>query len=133
VRAGHVTVAIELKAQRLTNAAAARQAVAYARALPPDAHLVLVAQSITEDARDQLTRAGIGFIDGTGTIRLDLPGLYIWRDGQRQDAPTRKQSQPVALSGKAGVAAQTLLREPGRPWTVHDLAEAANVSVGLVH
>lgn len=133
VRAGQVTVAIELKAQRVTNAAAARQAVAYARALPPDTHLVVVAQSITEDARDQLTRAGIGFIDGTGTIRLDLPGLYIWRDGQRPDAPTRKQSQPVALSGKAGVAAQTLLHEPGRPWTVHDLAEAANVSVGLVH
>lgn len=133
IRAGQVTVAVELRAQRIINAAAARQAIAYADALPPDTHLVVVAQSITEDARDQLTRAGIGFIDGTGAIRLDLPGLYVWRDGQRPDGPNRPRAQPVAVSGKAGVAAQALLHEPGRPWTVRDLAEAANVSVGLAH
>lgn len=134
IRAGQVTVAVELKTQRLTNAVAARQAVAYARSLPADTHLVVVAQSITEDARDQLTRAGIGFIEGTGAIRLDLPGLYVWRDGQRPDTPGRPRgTQPIAVSGKAGVAAQRLLHQPDRAWTVHGLAEAADVSVGLVH
>jgi len=60
IRAGTVSVAVELKAQRITNAAAARHAVSDARALPVGAHLVVVAETITEDARDQLTRAGVG-------------------------------------------------------------------------
>jgi hypothetical protein len=39
----------------------------------------------------------------------------------------------VKLTGKAGIAAQALLREPQRRWQVHDLAKEADVSVGLAH
>lgn len=93
----------------------------------------MVAQSITAEAREQLTQAGVGFIDATGAIRLNLPGLFVWRDGQRPDGPARTSTQAITLSGKAGAAAQALLREPARLWNVHDLADRANVSVGLVH
>lgn len=133
IRAGEVAVVVELKARRLTNAAGAQQVIAHARELPANTHLVVVAQSITEEAREQLTQAGVGFIDATGAIRLNLPGLVVWRDGQRPGVPARTTTQLITLSGKAGVAAQALLREPARPWSVHDLADHANVSVGLVH
>jgi hypothetical protein len=39
----------------------------------------------------------------------------------------------VKLTGNAGVATQALLREPQRKWQIHDLATAADVSVGLAH
>lgn len=133
IQAGQVSVPVELKAQGSTNAATAQQTIAYARTLPPDTHLVVVAQRISEDAREQLSRAGIGFIDSTGNIRLDLPGLFVWRDGQRPPTGPRPPTQPAAVSGKAGMATQALLHEPARAWNVHDLADRANVSVGLAH
>lgn len=133
IRAGDVAVVVELKARRHTNAAGAQQVIADARELPGNTHLVVVAQSITEDAREQLTQAGVGFIDATGAIRLNLPGLFVRRDGQRPDHPARTTTQGITLSGRAGAAAQALLREPARLWTVNDLAHHANVSVGLVH
>lgn len=133
LRAGQVAIAVELKAWRELNAATARQVVAYADALEPGTRLVAVARTITEEARDQLIAAGVGCIDGTGAIRLDLPGLYVWRDGQRTRPHSGTRARPVAVSGKAGLAAEALLREPERLWTVQDLAETAKVSVGLVH
>ena len=133
IRAGDVTVAVQLKTQRLTNAAAAQQLIAYARALPHDTHLVVVTQSTTQEARERLAQAGVGVIDANGAIRLNLPGLFVWRDGQRADPATRTQARPITLAGKAGLAAQALLREPQRPWTVNDLAENADLSVGLAH
>ncbi|MCA0329540.1 MAG: hypothetical protein LCI03_06490 [Actinobacteria bacterium] len=132
LRAGQVSVAVEVKAWPAITTAAARQVVAYAAELDRGTTLVAVARTITEEAREQLTAAGIGCIDATGAIRLDLPGLYIWRDAQRTP-PGGTRARPVAVSGKAGLAAQAMLREPERPWTVQDLAEAAEVSVGLVH
>lgn len=133
IRAGDVTVVVEIKARRLTNAAAAQQLITYANHLPGDAHLVVVAESITEDARQRLTEAGIGFVDATGAMRLDLPGLFLWRDGRRPESRTSAGAQRVTLSGKAGVATQALLHQPDRIWNVHDLADRADVSVGLVH
>ena len=40
---------------------------------------------------------------------------------------------PVRLTGRAGVAAQALLRAPQRPWKVNDLAEEAAISTTLAH
>ena len=134
IRAGDVTHVVEVKAQRLTNAAAARQIVEYARRLPAGTHLLLVAGTTTEEARRLLEEQGIGVIDTQGNMRVDFPGLFLWTEGRRPPAPRKgRKEPPVKLTGKAGVAAQALLREPQRKWQVHDLAEAASISVGLAH
>lgn len=135
IQVGGVTHVIEVKSQPLTNAAAAQQIIAYAQHLPDPTRLIVVAHTITEEARQRLVEAGVGFLDATGAKYLDLPGLYLWTEGRAQAAgalPTR-EPKGVRLSGKTGVAAEAMLNDPGRPWKVRDLATEAKVSLGLVH
>jgi hypothetical protein len=134
LRAGDVTHVVEIKAQRLTNAAAAHQVIEYAQHLPEGAHLILVAGTTTEEARRLLGDAGIGVLDTQGNIRVELPGLFLWTEGRRPpETRYDTKAPPVRLAGKAGVAAQALLREPRRQWKVHDLAKAAATSASLAH
>lgn len=134
IRVGDVTHVVEVKAQRLTNAAAARQIVEYARELPRGAHLLVVARTTTEEARRMLEEEGVGIVDTQGNMRVEFPGLFLWTEGRLPPATGQRQKDPpVKLTGKAGVAAQALLREPHRKWQVHDLSEAARISVGLAH
>jgi len=118
----------------MTHAAAARQVVEYARHLREGTHLLLVARTTTQEARRLLEEAGVSVIDTVGNVRVKLPGLFLWSEGR--PAPRRRDfpgESPVRLTGKAGVAAQALLRAPKRHWNVHDLASEADVSVGLAH
>ena len=135
VRAGDVTAVVEVKAQRVTNAAAARQLADYARHLPEGTHLLLVARSTTAEARQLLEDAGVAVIDGLGNMRVALPGLFLWTEGRPvgRDAGTVTGEPPVKLTGRAGVAAQALLCAPQREWRVNDLADEARISTALAH
>jgi hypothetical protein len=72
-------------------------------------------------------------MDATGAIRLNLPGLFVWRDEQRRTPKIGVPDKGPKLSGKAGIATQALLREPRRAWSIQDLAHQAGASTGLVH
>jgi DNA-binding IscR family transcriptional regulator len=135
VRAGGVRHVVEVKAQATINAAKAHQLIKFAEGLPRETHLLTVARSSTEEARRLLQDAGIGLIDAQGNIRIDLPGLFLWTEGHaaKPERDEDKGDPPVKLTGKAGVAAQALLREPQRWWHVTDLASAAEVSPALAH
>ncbi|TAN22887.1 MAG: hypothetical protein EPN30_08065 [Actinomycetota bacterium] len=134
IRAGDVTHVVEVKAQRVTNAAAARQLIEYARHLPMGAHLILVARTTTKEARRLLEEHGVGVIDTQGNMRVELPGLFLWTEGKPVPALWEdKKEPPVKLTGKAGVVAQALLLEPLQRWQIQDLAKVADVSVGLAH
>jgi hypothetical protein len=135
IRAGDVTHVVEVKAQRATNAAAARQVVDYARQLPGAIPVLLVAQTTTEEARRILQEHGVAVIDGLGNMSVELPGLFLRAEARRDTQRTQHAADqpPTKLAGKAGVAAQALLREPQRKWQVHELAVAAGVSMGLAH
>lgn len=91
--------------------------------------VLLVAGETTAEARDILRREGVGVADGLGYAHIELPGLLIHLDGRQG----HEQARPVRLSGKAGVAAQALLREPERDWQVQQVADRAGVSLGLAH
>lgn len=135
VRAGDVRHVVEVKAQAAINTAKAHQLIKVAEALPRETHLLTVARSSTEEARRLLQGAGIGLIDAQGNIRLDLPGVFVWTEGRlaRPERHGDKFDPPVKLTGKAGAAAQALLREPQRWWGVADLATTAEVSPALAH
>lgn len=123
-------VAVEFKQH--ANAATAWQLVQQAQARP-QRPLLLIAGKSTAEARHILQDHAIAVIDGLGNAHLELPGLLLHLEGkgQAQTAPTGDRR--TRLAGKAGVAAQALLLDPERAWRVHDLAEAAKVSVGLAH
>ena len=133
VRAGGVTCLVELKTQPHTNAAAARQLAEHARQLAEDTWLLLVARTTTAEARQILEDAGVAVIDGLGNMNVQLPGMFLRTEGQREGPPRHAAQTPVRLTGKAGVAVQALLLAPERLWGVHDLADEAGVSVGLAH
>lgn len=110
------------------NAATAWQLVREAGARPDTAMLVIAGET-TADVRDVLRQHGIGVIDGLGHAHIEFPGLLLHVGGH----PPRRRAWPTRLNGKAGVAAQALLVQPERAWQVQDLAEEAEISMGLAH
>ncbi len=121
-----VPVAIEVKA-RLSSAEAHRIAhQVRVRKMP----VVVVAGESTERAREILTEAGVGLVDGLGNVRLELPGLLVRINSKR---PVRRATVPVRLSGKSGLVAQAMLCDVDRSWQVGDLRARCGVSAGLVH
>ena len=119
-------IAVEFK-QR-ANAATAWQLVHDAEAFA-DARILLIAGETTAEARKILDDNGIAVIDGLGNAHIELPGLMFHIEGRRRPSGTR----PTRLSGKAGVAAQALLLQPDRDWTVQGLARDAGIATGLAH
>ena len=94
--------------------------------------LLVVAQLATREARRILTDHGIGVADGQGNAHLEWPGVLIHVDAARDGRVAEPSGRP-RLAGKAGVAAQAILLNPDRPWSVGDLAREAGISVGLAH
>jgi len=127
-REEHVLVEAKLRA----NAATAWQLVHYAE-LYPDMRMLLIAETTTEQARTILTEHGIGFIDGLQNAHIELPGLLFHIEGRRGGRRTAGPTPPARLRGKAGAAAQALLLQPGREWTVTELADEAGIAAGLAH
>ena len=119
-------VAVECKAR--VSSAGAHHIVYQAQRL--EMPLVVVAAEITGKARDILSRAGIGSVDGLGNIRLELPGLLlrVAGTGRVERSPT-----PTRLSGKSGLVAQAMLLDLRRSWHVSELSEHSGVSAGLAH
>lgn len=131
LRFAGVDAPIVVEFKHRANAATASQLARYAaegHALP----LLLVAGETTADAREILEREGIGFIDGIGNAHVQLPGLLVHREGGRRPKRAPAPHTP-RLSGKAGVAVQTLLHDPERDWKLHELADEAGISAGLAH
>jgi hypothetical protein len=128
---GAEPIAVEVK--RRANAATAWQLVQRAEAAP-EGRLLLVAGTTTANAREILERHGVAVVDGLGNAHVELPGLLLHLEGQRQRRDNAPRGQARArLKGKGGVAAQALLLQPDREWQVQDLAQDAHISVGLAH
>lgn len=124
-------VAVEVK--RRANAATAWQLVHYSQ-LHPEFPMLLIAGETTSDARQILTDHGIGFVDGLQNAHIALPGLMFHIEGRKtRGGSAPRPVPPTRLKGKAGLAAQALLLQPDRVWTVRDLADEAGIATGLAH
>ncbi len=131
VRFAGVARPIDIEVKQYLNAATAWQLVRHAEAAG-DHYLLVVTDQATNEARDILERHGVGVVDGAGNAHMELPGLLLHIEGRRRAKEARLQGA-IRLSGKAGIVAQALLLERDRIWQIHDLAEEADVSDGLVH
>lgn len=92
---------------------------------------LVLASEVSPGAQSTLARAGVNFVDERGNAHLRLPGVIVHVERAGRAAP--RAASTIQLKDKAGLVGQALLLEPTRMWGVSDLADAAQVSVGLAH
>ncbi len=99
----------------------------------PPPPLLLVAEDSTEDARRLLDANGIGIVDARGCAQISFPGFVVHVERRGGNGQRGTGASERRLAGRAAVAAQALLLEPEREWTVAALAREADVSTTLAH
>ena len=74
---------------------------------------------------------GVSYLDEAGNCRLSAPGFFLQVEGKK---PLRrvKQTQIDPFAAKSSRIARVLLGSPGRGWLLQELADEAQVSLGLV-
>jgi hypothetical protein len=96
---------------------------------------VLVARYLPESARQRIARAGAGYIDVTGNVRIsaDRPGLLLVDRGADSD-PWRGPGRPRAgLRGEPAARVVRALVDFAPPYSVPELAERAGSSTGATY
>jgi hypothetical protein len=93
---------------------------------------VVVADRISQDARNELASLGWGWVDRRGHVRVWTKGLRIASDFEaaRATAPGERFTSvfpPVGIE-----VALALLKEPEREWSVKDLAASVGRAAGGV-
>ncbi len=73
----------------------------------------------------------MGYLDFVGNARIVFATVYIERQFDTKP-PVVQRSLKSVFKPKSAQILRTLLRNPHQPWRVVDLAEAADVSLGLV-
>lgn len=92
---------------------------------------LLIAPFISESVAAMCEEEQVGHLDLSGNCNLEFGGVWI----ERRGLPRRykeARSQKSLYTPKASRILSVLLQEPLRPHKVEELAEAADVSLGLV-
>ena len=97
----------------------------------PHACGVFVAPYVSESAAEILRERGHGYLDLAGNGWLSFDGIYIERKGNPNRFSERSELRTL-FSPKASRVLRVLLMHPNEPWRMAALAEAADVSLGLV-
>jgi len=96
-----------------------------------DVYCVFLAPYVSPRAAEICRGEDIGYLDLSGNCRLSFDGIFIEREG-KPNKFAEKRDLGTPYSPKATRVLRVLLCEPGRRWKVTELAEAADVSLGLV-
>ena len=96
----------------------------------PEALPVLLAPFLGDEARARCAAVGVGAIDLAGNARLEAPGLYYEVLG-RENLHSRRRDVASPFRGKAERIARRLLLTGERQWTMRELSQAAETSLGL--
>ncbi len=93
---------------------------------------LVVADRLPKHVRRELEAAGWAYVNGTGAIHVDLPGLLLHVE---PEPPIARGGTPrPAGMGVVGVrVVQCLLGDPAREWSVADLARQAGCASGEAH
>ncbi len=97
----------------------------------PDAYGVFIAPYISPSAAKICLDANIGYIDFAGNCHLSFRQVYIHKEGNPNPFTENRYLQSL-YAPKAERILRVLLASGPREWKVADLAEEAEVSLGLV-
>lgn len=101
--------------------------------IAPDRNTVtmVIAPYLSEQARALCREDGAGYLDFEGNAFLSAGSVHIEREVATQPKAEKRALRSL-FKPKSARILRTLLRAPGRPWRVLDLAEVAGVSAGHV-
>lgn len=85
-----------------------------------------ISPRVAEMCREQ----NVGYLDSVGNCRIAAPGLFVHIEGRPNRSTVSKAVDP--FSKKSSRVVRTLLTDPGKGWQVQQLAQQADVSLGLV-
>jgi hypothetical protein len=97
----------------------------------PNLYPVFLAPYITDATAELCERAGVGYIDLAGNCRLSFSQVYIEQRGRKNPYSERRELRSL-YSPKAERILRVLLISPRKAWKVQELADEAEVSIGLV-
>jgi len=101
------------------------------RNLVPNAYGVFLAPYISESTARLCEEKGIGYIDLAGNCRLSFDHIYIEQRG-KANPHSEKRALRSLYSPKSERIVRVLLVARQSSWKVEELAQAAEVSLGLV-
>ena len=132
-----------------------REAIARLKAFAsaiPNSYAVIVAPYILDQSARMMQSEGVGFFDLAGNCLLDFDGVFIRSQGNPNPDPTTRELKSLfgprasrvlrflltpalvhdsLLKPGVGTTREILRRAPeGRKWTVEELAELAEISLG---
>jgi hypothetical protein len=96
----------------------------------PDGTLLLCAPYISPRVAEMCREQNVGYLDGVGNCWIAAPGLFVHVAGRPNRPTVSKAVDP--FSKKSSRVVRTLLTHPQQGWQVQQLAQQADVSLGLV-
>jgi hypothetical protein len=94
------------------------------------AYPVFVAPFVSETSGAICRESEIGYFDLAGNCRFALDGIYLEKTSPENPYKEKRSDAPL-FSPKSSRILRVLLNEPKRKWQVQQLAQAAEVSIGL--
>ncbi|MCP4155884.1 MAG: hypothetical protein GY757_49625 [bacterium] len=96
----------------------------------PKHYGIVVSTYLSEESVRICRDNKIGFIDLAGNCLINIDDIYIDIRGKPNPSPNKRRIKSI-FSQKTTRALRVLLCHPGRDWYVKELAEEANISLGL--
>jgi len=101
-----------------------------AEPLDEDSLPCLIAPYFSKEARSLCREAEVGYFDLAGNANIETSAIYF-NTSRRVNEHKRKKQVRTPFTGKAERIVRRLLLEQDRHWHMRDLAQAAEVSLGL--
>ena len=91
----------------------------------------LCSRVISERVADLCRSQGVSYLDEAGNCQLSAPGFFLQVEG-RKPARAAKPAEVDPFALKSSRIGRVLLGSPQRGWQLQELADEAQVSLGLV-
>jgi hypothetical protein len=98
---------------------------------PTQGVATLCSRVISERVAELCRSQGVSYFDEAGNCRLSAPNFYLQVEG-RKPARAAAHSKAGLFAIKSSRITRVLLGNPNRGWQVQELADEAQVSLGLV-
>lgn len=100
------------------------------RWVPPDGILLICAPYISPRVAELCREQNVCYLDSVGNCRIAAPGLFVHVSG-RPNRPASAKATIDPFSRKSSRVVRLLLTHPEQGWQVQQLAQQADVSLGL--